>query len=244
MYSSSSPRDGIADAQTLVRRPKVNGNQKYQQLPQLTGAKRQPFEAQKKSIEKREHDNNIKPNDLDQRRPIKRPNKRERRQRKLQKRQANELNYGDEVKETELRRRSRELFEADNARGGRVEKLDPEAELYKESWQPIAGFADDEGLRDVRDEMEDRKLRAERALSMVQQLKDAKKASDLFPLRAAGSARRGRRRAKGRAELEHDEGRKKQKSQFRVLVDYELPAGEARLPWDTDYVRRIFGEIE
>jgi hypothetical protein len=30
----------------------------------------------------------------------------------------------------------------------------------------------------------------------------------------------------------------------RVLVDYELPAGEERLEWDTDLVRRTFGEIE
>jgi hypothetical protein len=30
----------------------------------------------------------------------------------------------------------------------------------------------------------------------------------------------------------------------RVLVDYELPAGDARLGWDTDRVRRLFGEIE
>jgi hypothetical protein len=30
----------------------------------------------------------------------------------------------------------------------------------------------------------------------------------------------------------------------RVLVDYELPAGEERLEWDTDLVRRTFGEID
>jgi hypothetical protein len=30
----------------------------------------------------------------------------------------------------------------------------------------------------------------------------------------------------------------------RVLVDYELPAGEERLEWDTDLVRKTFGEIE
>jgi hypothetical protein len=30
----------------------------------------------------------------------------------------------------------------------------------------------------------------------------------------------------------------------RVLVDYELPMGEERLDWDTDRIRRLFGEIE
>jgi hypothetical protein len=30
----------------------------------------------------------------------------------------------------------------------------------------------------------------------------------------------------------------------RVLVEYELPAGEERLDWDTDLVRRMVGEIE
>jgi hypothetical protein len=30
----------------------------------------------------------------------------------------------------------------------------------------------------------------------------------------------------------------------RILVNYELPAGEERLEWDTDLVRRTFGEIE
>ncbi|KAF2130967.1 hypothetical protein P153DRAFT_287286 [Dothidotthia symphoricarpi CBS 119687] len=29
-----------------------------------------------------------------------------------------------------------------------------------------------------------------------------------------------------------------------VLVDYPLPEGEARLDWDTDLVRRLFGEIQ
>lgn len=36
----------------------------------------------------------------------------------------------------------------------------------------------------------------------------------------------------------------RQKVQPRVLVDYELPGGEERLKWDTDLVRRMFGEIE
>ncbi|KAH3961313.1 hypothetical protein HBH69_192750 [Parastagonospora nodorum] len=36
----------------------------------------------------------------------------------------------------------------------------------------------------------------------------------------------------------------RKKEQPRVLVDYELPEGEERLEWDTDLVRRIFGEIE
>lgn len=35
-----------------------------------------------------------------------------------------------------------------------------------------------------------------------------------------------------------------QKVRPRVLVGYELPEGEERLEWDTDLVRRIFGEIE
>ncbi|KAH7090581.1 hypothetical protein FB567DRAFT_520174 [Paraphoma chrysanthemicola] len=30
---------------------------------------------------------------------------------------------------------------------------------------------------------------------------------------------------------------------YKVLVDYKLPMGEERLPWDTDYVRRTFGEV-
>jgi hypothetical protein len=36
----------------------------------------------------------------------------------------------------------------------------------------------------------------------------------------------------------------RQKEQPRVLVDYELPEGEGRLEWDTDLVRKTFGEIE
>lgn len=34
------------------------------------------------------------------------------------------------------------------------------------------------------------------------------------------------------------------KKKVKVLVDYELPEGDDRLEWDTDAVRRIFGEIE
>ena len=33
-------------------------------------------------------------------------------------------------------------------------------------------------------------------------------------------------------------------SEPAVLVDYELPGGRARLDWDTDLIRRLFGEID
>jgi hypothetical protein len=45
-------------------------------------------------------------------------------------------------------------------------------------------------------------------------------------------------------ELEDDELLQTAHGEPRVLVDYELPAGEERLEWDTDLVRRTFGEIE
>jgi hypothetical protein len=33
------------------------------------------------------------------------------------------------------------------------------------------------------------------------------------------------------------------KVKSRVMVDYELPEGDDRLDWDTDLVRRLYGEI-
>lgn len=60
--------------------------------------------------------------------------------------------------------------------------------------------------------------------------------------RSYGQKRSTKRiRLQRKAPMEEDEPAQKE---LRVLVDYELPEGKDRADWDTDFVRRAFGEIE
>jgi hypothetical protein len=52
------------------------------------------------------------------------------------------------------------------------------------------------------------------------------------------------KRVRAFQEMEYIERLRAAGGRPHVLVDYELPAGEERLEWDTDLVRRTFGEIE
>jgi hypothetical protein len=124
-----------------------------------------------------------------------------------------------------IRRRASALFEADLASGGKTELLDPEAEMWKEDFHPIDGFPDMDPPVDLRDEMEDRQQRGERALESVRQMKESVRRASRRPLMAAQS---------GVVEEERTE----------AVSEYELPDGEARLDWDTDRVRRLFGKVE
>jgi hypothetical protein len=148
-------------------------------------------------------------------------------------------------KEGKVTPESRELFEADAANDGRRETFGLEAELYKDSFPSLSEFPRHSLVRDSQDNVGAPQHYAGHALNMVQSLNDRGAPSSLCSLRMAPSLI---------DEIEHSEnmvgdgagtGPKTQgKRKRRVLVDYEFPVGDARLDWDTDRVRRIFGEIE
>jgi hypothetical protein len=130
-------------------------------------------------------------------------------------------------------RRVRELYNPDLANSGRIEKYDKEAQLYSDEYQPLDGFPDSDPENDPRDETERVRESREKALNMVEALnmKTQKKKRSLRPLMADQTVG-------GRVSKEAD------KRAAKTKVDYKLPGGGARLEWDTDLVRRLFGEIE
>jgi hypothetical protein len=148
-----------------------------------------------------------------------------------------------QVEEGILRREKPDLFGADVVIGGRTKTGDTRAELHRHSFRPIAGIiTEHKPVHDLREEMEDRH---QHAIGVAQLPKDMQTPSTLRPLSMAPSfidegehpenSVNGGRRGTG----PKTRGNRKR----RVLVDYELPTGDARLDWDTDRVRRLFGEI-
>jgi hypothetical protein len=262
---SSSPRDSIMQARYLVKGRKNRKNRNHQQLPKLTGANRQRFKSQKKSIEKWQAENDIKPFDAGKQREekmeLKKMNKELKKQKRLDKRRLEDtplLKYEDDASRewdpaaiafparerskrnggVKLRRRANELFEADIARGGRLERFDPEAEPYKQSFRPIEGFPEHTSMRDTRKEVEDRTTKA---LGMVDSLKDHQKLSRRRHLRAT-SLMGDRVEVARPADAEECGGHSVHASADSITeATSQLPMGEERMGWDTDLVRQLFG---
>jgi hypothetical protein len=265
---SSSPRDSVMEARNLIKGRKSRRNRKYQQLPKLTEANRQRFKSQKQSIEKWQTDNGIKPFDIEKQREEKMELKEIKKELKKQKRQEKRrledtplLKYEDDASRewdpaaivfparqrskrnegVKLRRRANDLFEADIANGGRIETFDPEAELYKQSFQPIAGFPEHTSIRDKREEMEDRQYRTENALGMIESLRHHQKPSSRRPLRAA-SPTRDKAEVHTRTMDAEESGEVVHATANSITgAVAPLPMEEERLEWDTDLVRQLFG---
>lgn len=260
---SSSPRDGISETRSYLKGPKFNERSRYQ-LPQLTGASRERFKLQKKTMEKWQADNGITTTAkdaekvLEEKRDMRRLGKQLRRQKKEDMRTISmvPLSYEDDVSRASTpdyiatptkrshkqkkkamsgRHASSELLNADGANGGRIQTFDEEAELYSDEYQPLDGFPDSDPEDDPRDENESVRERGEKALKMVELLKEKTKRK----------TRRSLSAAQGRGRVSKKEGGMKLDTRLiKKKVDYELPTGEGRLDWDTDLVRRLFGEIE
>jgi hypothetical protein len=265
---SSSPRDSIIEARYFLKKPKFGGNRK---LPKLTGASRQRFKFQKNSIEKWQAENNIKPFDANRKLEEKIELKRMKKELKMQKRREKRL-AGDSILKYEdgptvalnpattailakqhskknrdvgHRHRTRNLYDVDVANGGNVERFDPEAELYKKSFQPIAGFPESIVIQNVREEMEYRQNQIGNTVNMIELPKFNPQSNRQCLLGVGRSASDDvdQLNRKDDAEGGSEEG-KGRSNKSGAIVDYELPMGEARLDWDTDFVRRLFGEIE
>jgi hypothetical protein len=63
------------------------------------------------------------------------------------------------------------------------------------------------------------------------------------PVRAARQSKESKVRRQGSALLDAVRANRDDSKASTPLVDYELPGGQARLSWDTDVIRRLFGEI-
>jgi hypothetical protein len=265
---SSSPRDGISEARCFVKGPRFNRDRSSQQLPKLTGANRERFKIQKRSIGQWQADNGVKTFDMNRKLAEERKQKRMKKYRKREKRmrQATEghvLDYGNEALRNPIEdphagsvtQRSKEnedvirdaggFLEADAIIEGSIKKFDPEAELRKSSFRPIGGSPEYMSLRDSWEEMEDQQQHDENTTSVVRLPKDGSKPSSQRPLRMAPLTIDMVERPNSMVNLDEGARQKIQANEkTRIVVDYELPEGDVRLDWDTDRVRRLFGEIE
>jgi hypothetical protein len=148
-------------------------------------------------------------------------------------------------KEARVTRDARELVEVDAANDGRRETFASGAELHKDSFPYLSDFTKHSFVRDSQDGVGARQKHAGHAMDMVKALNDQGAPSDLrwlnMPPTLVDEVERAEDPIGGGTGMgPKAQGNKKR----RILVDYELPRGGGRLDWDTDLVRRLFGEIE
>ncbi|KAF2036362.1 hypothetical protein EK21DRAFT_106465 [Setomelanomma holmii] len=244
-YFSSIPRTSVSETRASVQRLQYSsGSPQNQRLPPLTGTNAQELTTRNRSINGRQYN----PEKM-QKHSTNEVNKRNRRQLKLQKRrETNDLNYGNEAKHTQLSSQSAELHEAAANSEGNDEMLQKNAELYEINLSIVADTQDGLEKGDVRNEMEARQSEAGSALGMAHLLKEDEKTRTWTKWSPAKTARLREKKEKRRGHLKGERNpefpARKARSKVRIVVDYDLPQGKDRLPWDTDHVRWVFGEIE
>jgi hypothetical protein len=271
---SSSPRDAITQARYFVKGPKFSGRSNSHQLPKLTGARRERFKSQWRAIEKWQRDNGgqlfgaaRQPMDKTeakgqnkQQNPGKRP--------KTQTRGDPVLNYGDVLakdadahptassatqrsklwrknKKNKVRRRKKDLSQRDAMGADETVNLDTKVEVHEKSSQPGANCTKHAPARDTTAEMEDRQQDAMIATGTVHSEEHILEPSSSSVSRLAPSVIDEADRLGTESTTPDETGLTGHaNTEPKVLVDYELPMDESRLDWDTDVVRRAFGEIE
>ncbi|KAH7359879.1 hypothetical protein BKA66DRAFT_219978 [Pyrenochaeta sp. MPI-SDFR-AT-0127] len=140
-------------------------------------------------------------------------------------------------------RRAQSLFERDLATDGRFETFDHVAELRCGTFQPLSGFSGTSVLLNTQGEKEMQQQDAEDAMEMAQSLNIPRHGNPHLDVQSYAKDNYGEQQegeVKFRLMPKGDEPKLRKPG---VLVDYGLPEGEARLDWDTDLVRRLFGEI-
>lgn len=262
---SSSPRDRISEARSLVKGPKFTGRNGSSFLPKLSGKNRTRFKAQKKRVLQWQKDQNIEQQDIAERSLVyqeRQTHQKQRRKRKEAMRLRNRAHPGIKIEENDssdfdadlnpepIRRSSKrgfsrtsrlmKIYERSVACDDKA-KLFPETEQGGQPFEPILeGFEDwapptqTGGLREHLGQAST-DIAMERGGVGVEE-------TGLGPMISDHSASSVHQSLPVRAKIVSQpvpsNGRP------RVLVDYELPEGEDRLEWDTDRVRRAFGEIE
>lgn len=136
-------------------------------------------------------------------------------------------------------RQARSLFQTCSTTQRASGTFDAEVELYSQSLRPIFGSPDTPMVSALREEREDKR---DRFYATMQGTQTTQR-----------SGARSRSLSEGN-EVPEGKGQDGQESvqfttkpavkEYTSHVDYDLPVGDDRLDWDTDFVRRTFGEIE
>ena len=249
---SSSPREGIKDTFNLMsaqghRRRRCTGASR---LPKLTGVARERFKAQKKIIEEWQANQLAELDDQTLKQQKERLGQLMECQQKTQ--NVQNSNFGtaknpeaetEALRSTQLRNGRTIYIFGHNSPGKEIVKeFGSTTESHREMLHEVSTTQTSLEVLAVRDEREGEAGQVEDMTGIAQYLEFREKhytGNDVHP---RTKDEYGEQQHKGNpVVISTDVGLKAKSS--KVLVDYELPEGDSRLDWDTDYVRRLFGEI-
>ncbi|KAH7075562.1 hypothetical protein BKA63DRAFT_565631 [Paraphoma chrysanthemicola] len=233
-HAMSSPQQHVAQERAASRQSHHLTHPSRHYSPYRIGATQPSRQSPTTSVSHQQHTTPIH-SPYRGRRPIHKPGQQQGRQRKLQKRQTSTLDYGTELQDPQLRHRLGE-YDEEEIPHGRAQTLDSAVEGHIDSFQLINGLIDTvDKVEDDIEKEQNTQNRGDRALDMVQRMKEGRKQETMVPSRRAAMTQNNGWR---------DPSEEMPKERVcKVLVNYQLPMGEERLPWDTDNVRRVFGEI-
>ncbi|KAF1851720.1 uncharacterized protein K460DRAFT_351619 [Cucurbitaria berberidis CBS 394.84] len=243
---SSSPRDTISSAryEAGVKGPKfdkLDRRPKAKQLPKLTGVARERFKEQKQRIEQWQAERGIRPDDPNTRREKQMAVNKRRRVNKRQKRLDKGL-----VTASMLKAENDSLLAMSANVPGTYSRPDAIATPAKGSHKLPRGrraesvFEDEQAMGE---ELATNDPEAGFYRKSARHISGFPKSATPLDVQHVASGEEGsvqeHKQVQGVIQKDYAQVARK----TSVLVDYELPEGEARLEWDTDLVRRLFGEI-
>lgn len=259
-HYSSSPREIIASGRSLA------GGKALWKLPKLTGSSKKRFKQQKQRIEQWQEEQRIKPETSNERLERKKAARKEMRRQRRQKRRERRMAHAEATLASIQQQcgsldLSQPVFRA----------MPTSSQIHPTPGDLTAVPAKRlEEPKDLPQAVLLQRIFDENSRNWQQPLitrgKRFGETPTLFPMmtRTTNVSQQQARHEEGRQGLKHsmemglggrghgdDVYRTHQREENRqetakpsVLVDYSLPEGEARLDWDTDLVRRLFGEIQ
>ncbi|KAF2850944.1 hypothetical protein T440DRAFT_507647 [Plenodomus tracheiphilus IPT5] len=262
--ASSSPREDITNARYLSTRGpmfnKYSQDGRALQLPKHTGLAKERFKGQKRRLENWQAHNRNKPESTETRKLNKNIRKQMRKDRNRQRRKelqrdatplfkaeedTQSLTYGG-VCDTNV-------FREDLTYGRRQESPSPEARRFRTEFTSViltpeaankpdssrySLFPGPSMTPDIRDKRKDKSPSVETAMEDIQTMRMGRGRSRLLPTGEPVTEEQ-------QIQIDHVRAvAKPVVKEYKVLVGYELPTSDNRLDWDTDLVRRTFGEIE
>ncbi len=241
---SSSPRDGIRDAFSLMH---AQGNplrrrRGASQLPKLTGAARERFKIQKKRVEQWQASESVDSTAAARKRENKKLKSMRKKQRRAQRARlaAEEATNALKVPNKIIPLRSGRVYDRSMAREGNTA---PGSTLRpcSETVPSINKVLNHMTFQDTEEEI-GRGVQGVHNMGMKAPLTSREGQCSPTTVQSYTTQRGQDKQDRRRPTLvlkNHDLAATK----YKVLVDYELPEGDARLDWDTDYIRQLFGEI-
>jgi hypothetical protein len=223
----SSPREVILQARRAANVKKVKAAATMS-LPKLIGSKRERFKEQQRRIEQWQADNGIKPDDLEAIRAENRraKNKRKKERRRLRKLASTSTPTPMSIREDGTMPAALTAFGATSSY--HLDTTTIPAEQKSKSTRDLSNLGRGRSVFDPEAGLSQERLHSISTLSE-------------YLTTIGNNSQDGSKNKK--AEVQIRKIKSEDPSRPKVLVDYDLPSDCERLPWDTDLVRQLFGEI-